>query len=83
MAERNRRTPACPACVAALFLSGCAAQPSPGQPLAADDPARNPSRLCEPGRTFSCVERVGKPVRCVCADKDALREVFDPMSTVR
>lgn len=80
MAERNTRRIGCLAC---LVLAGCAAQPPTGESLAAEDAARDPSRLCEPGRTFSCVERVGRPVRCICADKDALREVFDPMSTVR
>lgn len=33
---------------------------------------------CRSGETPSCIEKVGKPVRCFCADKDALRELLDP-----
>jgi len=70
--------------LAGTVVSGCAAMSAaPAGPASPGAVNRDAARLCEPGRTFSCVERMGKTVRCICADKDALREVFDPLSTVR
>lgn len=36
------------------------------------------ARKCRSGETYSCIERLGRPVRCFCADKDALRELLEP-----
>lgn len=36
------------------------------------------SHECRTGETPSCIEKGGKPVRCFCADEDALRELLDP-----
>ena len=33
---------------------------------------------CGVNETYSCVERIGHPVRCFCADKDTLRELLEP-----
>lgn len=33
---------------------------------------------CRSGETPSCIEKIGKPIRCFCADKEALRELLDP-----
>lgn len=56
-----------------FVLAACA---SPGRP---DDPAYAKQRArCNVNETFSCIERMGEPVRCFCADKDTLRELLYP-----
>jgi hypothetical protein len=55
-----------------VYLAGCAHEPDM---RVASDRQQTP---CHSGETFSCVERLGKPMHCFCADKDALRELLDP-----
>ena len=45
-----------------------------------DDTLQNASQsqLCDDGNTPSCIEKLGKPMRCFCADTEALRELLDP-----
>ena len=33
---------------------------------------------CPADRTPTCVERMGQPARCFCADRDALRRALEP-----
>ena len=32
---------------------------------------------CSPDRTPVCLERTGKPARCVCADKESLNQILE------
>lgn len=61
------------AALAAISLTACAAPARPGDPSYAKERAR-----CNVNETFSCIERMGEPVRCFCADKDTLRELLNP-----
>ena len=60
------------AAIACVSLAACASTP--------DDELDYTDRpqYCRAGETPSCIEKVGKPVRCFCADTDALRELLDP-----
>jgi hypothetical protein len=75
--EKNVNAPGIKAIVGlVLVLSACATHGD------GDDPApaqASQQRLCGSAETFSCVERMGEPQRCFCADKDTLRELFDPI----
>ncbi len=33
---------------------------------------------CPVGSAPLCLERMGEPVRCFCADRDAMRQVLEP-----
>ena len=55
-----------------LTLNACAGNPS-DEIEYTDRP-----HYCRAGETPSCIERVGKPVRCFCADIDELRKLLDP-----
>jgi hypothetical protein len=56
-----------------IVFTGCAG------PEAIDEADRpDAPRRCGFGETYSCVERIGRPVRCFCADKDTLRELLEP-----
>ena len=54
-----------------LLLAGCASKDE--IPIVAEEPD-----MCRSGETYSCIERMGKPKRCFCADKDTLRELLEP-----
>lgn len=56
-----------------LLLAGCAGTDEQGEFSYTNKP-----RKCKFDETFSCVERMGEPVRCFCADKDTLRELLEP-----
>ena len=60
------------AAIACVSLVACASTP--------DDELDYTDRphYCRAGETPSCIEKVGKPVRCFCADTEALRELLDP-----
>lgn len=58
--------------IVCLTLTSCAGNPSDELEYA-DRPT-----YCRAGETPSCIEKVGKPVRCFCADTDELRELLDP-----
>jgi hypothetical protein len=56
---------------ALLLLSACATD---APPLLRD--ARYAS-LCPGDQTPSCVEYLGKPMRCQCSSRDGLREILE------
>ena len=58
--------------VFAAAIAGCAGTAEPDPAAEVDVPK------CRSGETWSCVERMGRPVRCFCADKDTLRELLEP-----
>lgn len=63
--------------IAALFamtgaMSGCA---NSNETALADE---RDIPKCSFDETYSCVERMGRPTRCFCADKDTLRELLEP-----
>ena len=64
------------AIAAAALLSGCASSAYETEAPMAEQVER-----CHFDETWSCVERMGHPERCFCADKDTLRELLEP--TVR
>lgn len=59
------------------LLAACAT--SPGDELQ----SANQPQLCADGSTPSCIEKIGKPTRCFCADRDELRELLDPHDPFR
>lgn len=60
-------------CTAALCLAACAASDEMPDAGMAEQTER-----CHFDETWSCVERMGHPERCFCADKDTLRELLEP-----
>lgn len=56
----------------AAVMAGCAGAAEPDTAADVDVPK------CRSGETYSCVERMGRRVRCFCADKDTLRELLEP-----
>ena len=54
-----------------LLLASCASKDE--LPIVAETPD-----MCRSGETYSCIERMGKPKRCFCADKETLRELLEP-----
>ena len=61
------------AVIGCTAVTGCAGTGHDDRPTAADEP-----RKCRSGETYSCIERMGRPERCFCADKDTLRELLEP-----
>lgn len=59
--------------IGCVSVAGCAGTGYADRATAADEP-----RLCRSGETYSCIERMGRPERCFCADKDTLRELLEP-----
>jgi hypothetical protein len=59
---------------ALLLAAGCASK----DPYLVSDNAR--SSPCPPDLTYSCVEYLGKKLRCYCANRDELREVLEPQT---
>ena len=54
---------------ALLFaLGGCASEGTPK------------SRICPAGMTYSCTSAVGETQRCICASRDELRDILDPVN---
>ena len=51
-----------------LALSGCASEGTPK------------SRICPAGMTYSCTSAVGETQRCICASRDELRDILDPVN---
>ena len=51
-----------------IALAGCAAQPTHQRRAAAS--------MCEQGETMTCEEFAGKHINCFCADRAALRQIF-------
>ncbi|HNP36269.1 MAG TPA: hypothetical protein PKK10_10480 [Woeseiaceae bacterium] len=62
-----------------FLLSACAIDRQPAAPASSYANETKP-RLCRSGDTHSCVERMGVPTHCFCADKDSLRELLDPLA---
>jgi len=55
---------------ALLWLTGCASTDTP--------PATAARALCPPNRTPSCVEYLGKKMRCFCGTMDDLERILEP-----
>ena len=56
------------------ILAACADNPS-----AIRDPGEGQRALnCASHETLSCVEKMGKTVRCTCSSRDDLREILEP-----
>ena len=51
-----------------MLLAACGATPSNTLPHEA---------VCDHGTTLVCAYRLGKPYKCSCKDKDAVREIFE------
>jgi hypothetical protein len=51
-----------------LALSGCASN------------GTSSSRICPAGLTYSCTSAVGETQRCICASRDELRDILDPVN---
>jgi hypothetical protein len=61
------------------LLSACASQEDPYADLPPLDlDAAKQSMNCPSGTTPACEERMGKPVHCFCADRDALQRILEP-----
>jgi hypothetical protein len=60
------------AMLASTMLVACASAP--------DDEIHSAKKTyyCVGGDIPSCIEKVGKPIRCFCANEDDLRELLDP-----
>jgi len=70
--SRGRVGPVMGAAALLVLFAGCASSGS----TTTEADARK--RLCPPGLTPSCVEYLGKKMRCFCGTKEDLREIFDP-----
>ncbi len=55
-----------------VALAGCAAQRT--------DQRQAAGRMCEHGETMTCEEFAGKHINCFCADRAALRQIFQTHS---
>lgn len=55
-----------------LVLPACAAEKSR---LVSDNQVRN---LCPVHLTYSCVEYMGKRLRCTCSSRDSLEAILEP-----
>jgi hypothetical protein len=51
------------------LLGGCITEPGP----------RRPS-ICPAGLTYSCTATVGETRQCICASREELREILDPVN---
>lgn len=67
-----------PILLAVLLAIAACASDRPGRVVQTSEAAQ---RACPTDKTFSCVERMGEVVRCFCADKDALRDLLEPVTT--
>ncbi len=56
-----------------IALAGCAAQRT--------DQRQAASRMCEHGETLTCEEFAGEYINCFCADRAALRQMFEMHTT--
>jgi len=57
-----------------VLIAACADNPS-----AIRDPGEDQRALdCASHETLSCVEKMGKTVRCTCSSRDDLREILEP-----
>lgn len=57
---------------AVLLLAGCA---SKDPHLVSDTAFQSP---CDEDMTYSCVEYLGRKLRCYCVSRDELREILEP-----
>lgn len=55
-----------------LMLSGCVTTDTP------EPPATTARSLCPAGKTPSCVEYIGRKVRCFCGTLDDLERILEP-----
>jgi hypothetical protein len=68
-----------------MMLAACAAQPpiEEGPELITNEREITLEMIkkmlsCAVDRTPVCLERMGKPYRCFCADTDSMRQVLEP-----
>jgi hypothetical protein len=62
----------------AAALSACASQDPYADLPPLDLDAVKQSMNCPNGTTPACEERMGQPVHCFCADRDALQRILEP-----
>lgn len=63
-----------------LLMGACAGHRPGPEPRYASTELIEQAMNCPDHLTPMCLERIGRPYRCVCSDRDELRRILEPDS---